>query len=190
MNKHLIIGIAIIVATIAAVCGAIWGVLIWLSSVDVGLAGAVITAAAGITGLLFSQWHAKGREISEGHRPQKIEVYNTFFDIVERFMRNERNNKNETGIPKELQKKFEKLNRGMIIWASPGAIKAWLNFRRGSQDPDQKTLMLVDDILREIRKDLGNSNWRLKKGDAVRIYLKDVDELETTTQNLTNQDSQ
>ena len=190
MKKNLLIGLTVIIAFLAIIVLLGFGISKWIDSVDAGVAAALITAIAGISGLLYSQWHTKTKEISEGHRPQKIEHYNTFFDIVDHFTKNERENKKESGIPEALQKQIEKLNRGMIVWASPGVLTAWLDFRRGSEDPDQNTLMLVDSSLREIRKDLGNSNWSLQKGDIVRIYLKNVDELNTTTENLTNQDSQ
>ena len=190
MKKNLPIGLIVIIVFLAVIVLVGLGIGKWIKSVDAGVAAAIITAIAGILGLLYSQWQTKSKEISEGHRPQKIDLYNTFFDIIDYFMRNKRENKSEKGIPKALQKQFEKLNRGMIVWASPGVINAWLDFRRGSEDPNQNTLMLVDPILREIRKDLGNSNWGLNEGDIVRIYLKDVDELDTTTEKLTSQSEQ
>lgn len=190
MKKNLLIELVVIITFLAMVVLVGLGIGKWIESVDAGVAAAIITAIAGILGLLYSQWHTKTKEISEGHRPQKIELYNTFFDIIDHFMRNERESKIEKEIPKALQKQFEKLNRGMIIWASPRVINTWLDFRRGTEGPNQNTLMLVDPILREIRKDLGNSNWGLGKGDIIRIYLKDVDDLNITTQNLTNRREQ
>ena len=180
MKKNFLIGLSVIIGFLAVIVLLVWGIAGWIKSVDAGVAAAIITAIAGILGLLYSQWHNKAKEISEGHRPKKIELYNTFFDIVDHYTRNERENKIEDGIPKTIQKQFEKLNRGLIVWASPGVIKAWLNFRRGAEDPNQNTLILVDALLKEIRKDLGNSNWNLQDGDIVRIYLKDVDDLDTS----------
>ena len=185
MKMNLIIRLIVIVAFLAALYLISLVIGKWIKSVDAGVTAAIVTAIAGIFGILYSQWHTKTKEISEGHRPQKIALYDTFFDIIEHFMRNEREKKTEKGIPNALKKKFEKLNRGMIIWASPGVINAWLEFRRGPEDPNQNTPMLVDSILREIRKDLGNSNWGLSEGDTVRILLKNVDELNTTTENIT-----
>ena len=72
---------------------------------------------------------------------------------------------------------FVSFTRDLIVWGSPGVIKAYENFRRGSSS-SSVVLFLVDDILREIRRDLGNSNWGIKKGDLIKLFSKDPEELD------------
>jgi hypothetical protein len=36
--------------------------------------------------------------------------------------------------------------------------------------------LLVDSLLREIRKDLGNSNWGIERGDLMSTFLRDPSE--------------
>jgi hypothetical protein len=135
----------------------------WISGLEKEVAAAAITALIGLFGILYIQWHSKAKEIADSHRPAKIEVYNTFFDIVERFMDAEKN-KNENldpeseEFPKELKDQFTQLSRGMIVWASPQVIKAWSKFREQAGESKTPTdiLLAVDDVLQAIRADLGN----------------------------------
>lgn len=143
---------------------------------------AAITALLGLFGILYAQWHTKTKEISDSHRPAKIEVYETFFDIVERFMTDADTtdfDPESDEFPEELRQQFMKLSRGMIVWASPQVIRAWSKLReRPGAGSAKETLLAVDAVLQAIRADLGNSNFGLGRGDVVKIYLKnpgDVD---------------
>ena len=72
---------------------------------------------------------------------------------------------------------FVSFTRDLIVWGNPSVIKAYERFRRGSSS-EVGVLLLLDDILREIRKDLGNSNWGIKRGDLVKLFLFDPEKLE------------
>lgn len=146
----------------------------WLKSLNPSVGAALITASLGFIGLWYAQWQSKSRDISESHRASKIEVYNLFFEIVEKFHEEEISS---TEIPDDLKKKFMQLNRGLILWASPKVIKAYLNFRRIADNGSGNILYAVDEVYQAIRKDLSNSNLTLGKGDLIRLNLKDPDEL-------------
>ena len=177
-----------LVGLVALVLGAAtwWiGLIIieWLFSLDKKISGAIVASFIGLVSVLITQWSSKTRELSESHRPAKIEVYTTFFDIIEGFLTEERDSKDIPDIEdlsEDLKNNFMKLNRGLIVWASPNVIQAWLNYRKiASGTPTSKEIILsVDGILKEIRKDLGNSNFRLNAGDLVKIYLKDPNEIQ------------
>jgi len=151
----------------------------WLRSIDSGLAATVITASVGLLGLIYAQWHLKKRDIAEGHRKYKIEVYSTYLDIVDDFFTAAKNNStiDTDNLPSQLTENIRKVNRGMIIWASPKVIRAWLKFRKATAVKTPNLLFVVDELLQAIRKDLGNSNFGLQRGDVIRFYLTDPDEL-------------
>ncbi len=156
----------------------------WISGLEKEVATAAITALIGLFGILYIQWHSKSKEIADSHRPAKIEVYNTFFVIVESFMDAAKNNDEvldpeSKNFPKELKDKFTLLSRGMIIWASPQVVKAWSKFREHTDESKTPAdiLLAVDDVLQAIRADLGNSNFGLRKGDVVKLYLKNPKEI-------------
>ncbi len=150
----------------------------WIRSLDSGLAGAIITAIIGLFSLWYAQWHTRSREISESHRQSKIEVYNIFFDIVDKFQDDtvDTSFEDKKDVPDWLKKDFRRLNRGLILWGSPDVMKAWLNFRTISVAKDGKnTLIAVDKMYQAIRKDLGNSNFGLQTGDLIKSTISDTE---------------
>jgi len=144
--------------------------------------GTLATALVALIGILYAQRNLKSRDIAEAHRPAKIEVYNTFLDIVEQFMDDtggEKHGLDDGELSEELKKQFTNLTRGLITWASPSVVKAWSDFRKGTGDsnPDTNVLLLADDVLQAMRKDLGNSNFGLHRGDIVKLYLSNPEEV-------------
>ncbi len=83
---------------------------------------------------------------------------------------------------KEFEEFFITFTRDLIVWGSPNVIKAYENFKLGSLTSGTNAVLLVDDILREIRSDLGNSNRGIKRGDLIKLFLKDPQELDKMMQ--------
>lgn len=146
----------------------------WLKTLNPSVGAALVTATLGLIGLWYAQWQSKSRDIAESHRASKIEVYNLFFEIVEAFQ-NEEIDTNK--LSNDYKKKFQQLNRGLILWASPEVIKAYLSFRTVASNDSKNILFTVDTVYQAIRKDLANSNFNLNKGDLIRLNLKDPEEL-------------
>ncbi|MDV6340315.1 hypothetical protein R2103_00825 [Nitrosomonas sp. Is24] len=177
MNKKQVIFGAIAVLAISAFClWSIYSTLQWFQALNASVAAALITASLGLIGLWYAQWQSKTRDIAESHRASKIEIYNLFFDLVDKFQKNNITDLSEENISESLKFDFQKLNRGLLLWASPGVITAYLKFRTVSTS-GENILQAVDNMYREIRKDLGHSNFQLKAGDLIRIGLKDPNEL-------------
>jgi hypothetical protein len=175
-KKQVIVGGVALLIVSAFGLWVIYSAFQWVQSLDASVAAALITASIGLIGLWYAQWQSKTRDIAESHRASKIEVYKVFFDLVEKFQTNETGDINDENIPEWLKTDFQKLNRGLLLWASPGVITAYLNFRTVA-DSGGNILSAADTMYREIRKDLGNSNYQLKQGDLIRIGLKDPNEL-------------
>ncbi|MGB7816524.1 MAG: hypothetical protein WBL28_09275 [Methylotenera sp.] len=178
-KKQTIIGILVLII-LAALCWIIFNeVVIWFRTLDTSIAATLTTALFGLIGLWYAQWHSKSRDIAESHRASKIEVYSTFFDIVEKFQAQDvtQEELNEENLPDWLRNDFAKLNRGLILWASPNVISAWLKFRAVSSSGGN-IILAMDQMYKAIRKGLGNSNFGLNAGDLIRIGLKDPNELE------------
>lgn len=167
-------------AVVAGMAWLIWNIVRWVASLEPSYSGPTITAIVGFIGLIYAQWHSKSREIQQSHRPQKIEVYNGFFAILERFLKNPEEQKaleegGEESLPDDLRDQFWQLNKGLIVWASPVVIKSWLQFRKVTTTGGS-TLLAMDNVLKAIRKDLGNSNFGLQIGDSVKVFLRDPGE--------------
>lgn len=61
----------------------------------------------------------------------------------------------------------------MILWGSPDVIRAYLDWEAVAvHEPDpQERLLAWDKLLREMRRDLGNSNRKLSAGQLMHMIL-------------------
>ena len=148
-----------------------------ISATIIATSGTILTAVAT---LVFSQNLSKKREISEVHRPNKIKAYKFFMQMMIDILRRVKKDDKflEDGkLPEDLQELFFELQSEMIVWGSPNVIKAYQTFRAQSVS-GANVLLAVDNVLQEIRKDLGHSNKDLKRGDLIKLFLTDPEELD------------
>lgn len=143
------------------------------------IAGLTATAAA-----VYNQRQTRLREISESHRKQKVELYGKYMDIIDFTTNLSKEDRlgeiAEGSVPKELEDLFREIRRGFLVWASPDVIKAYEQFRlAGNAGGGLVILRRADQVFRAIRKDLGNSNWGLKEGDLMKLFLKDPSEYDS-----------
>jgi hypothetical protein len=145
----------------------------------VATAGTIII---GLLTLMLTQRESKKRDIREAHRSQKVEVYQRFMntavvEVLNRMAAGEELTEEE--LVEKYQEFFVKFTADLIVWGSPGVIQAFRRFRTAAAKSEPRSLVLVDEILREIRKDLGNSNWQIAPGDLMSTFLKDPEEMKT-----------
>ncbi len=149
------------------------------------VAAAIIATAGtvllGITTVVYNQRRAKAREIQEAHRPIKVELYKDFMgtavvDVLQNAGDDSGENSLEGESRDKLQKFFYSFTADLIIWGSREVIRAYRQYRTFPKS-DENVLLLVDDMLRAMRTDLGNSNFGFKRGDLVSLFLRDPDEL-------------
>ena len=161
---------------------AIWGLSLLLrlvyhsiAALDSSVAAAII--AASVTGLIsvitvvYGQRRTKERELREAHRPQKVKVYRAYmevmFDLLKRIK--DTGSASNAALPPDAAEKMLSFKRDLILWGSPGVIRAYLEWETVGQADPEKGLLAWARMLREFRKDLGNSNWLLK--DRQLLYL-------------------
>ncbi|SRR6266404_350794 len=153
-----------------------------LLSLDKSVIAAVVAASgtvlASVGAVVYSQRRTRESEIAEAQRPQKIEVYKNFMQFVVNVMRRsmgETAGDASLSLPQsELEDFFFSFTRDIILWGSPNVISAYTRFRMLPQaEPPANTVIHVDHIFREIRKDLGHSNRGLKEGDPDEALSKE-----------------
>jgi hypothetical protein len=180
-----------VLCTLAFSAGAVYG-LWWLamrfvaflgtfeSEVAAALVATSGTVLIGLITILLTQRDSKLRETREAHRGEKVAIYKRFMEsAVVDVMRRTANNVDlpEAEMVALYQEFFLTFTADMIVWASPSVIQAFRAFRTGSASGNANALLLMDNILREIRKDLGNSNWGIEQGDLISTFLRDPSEL-------------
>jgi hypothetical protein len=146
-----------------------------LRALNPNVSAAIVAALAAVGGAIYNQRQTRSREIFESHRAQKIEVYSLYMDITDHVMKPHQEGLSGDPAPEALEELYRKFRRGILVWGSPDVIKVFLSFR---VTQGRQILQRADDMFREIRKDLGNSNLGLEQGDLIKLFLKDPAEYE------------
>jgi len=153
-----------------------------VSAAIIATSGTILTA---VISLIFTQYRTKKRDIVEAHRPEKVKTYSRFMQIVSYTLKNTKEDKGFLAegeeLPEDLLNLFFDFQRDLMAWGSPEVIQAYLRFRNGAylKPTTAEMLLLVDDVLRQIRKDLGHSDSKLKAGELLSVFLANPSEVET-----------
>lgn len=69
-------------------------------------------------------------------------------------------------------------SKGLALWGSNKVVKKWLRYRKASLEDmnPENSLLLLEDIIYEIRKDVGQRK-RLGKGDMLSIFINDIEKI-------------
>jgi len=148
---------------------------------DIKIIVAIIASLSAVLGAFFTQYFIKKREEQNAHRDKKIEIYNEFIDIAQRMVASKNENLNIKKVTdEELQDFFFRFNRDIILWGSPGVIKTFLEFKNASHNSikGKELLVLINNLYKEFRKDIGLSNWGLNSNELIKINLSDPEELD------------
>ena len=159
-------------------------VLSWIMSQESQVATAIIafsgTTIAGIGAVVIAQQRSKSREIAEAHRSKKIELYNSFITTMIGIIRKHKSSgSNALEGDKEIEEFFYKFTTEVVLWGSPGVLGHYATFRNLGQEKNPNIVLIVDDIIQAMRKDLGLSNWGLSRGDLMKLFLSDPESLDT-----------
>ncbi len=193
-----LIAVMVVIASILLLLAVVWTVR---SKPQKELAVAIIAGAAAIlastSAAIYTQYTTKSRELAAVHRLQKIEVYSEYGDVVFSIfvminvpkrpdLTDEEKSELTATMQSQLQDKYMSFSKKVLLWGSPGVIKEFLRFREFSQnmerqenkDNPMRLLLLMDNVYRAMRKDLELDNSGLERGDLVKIFLTDPEEID------------
>jgi hypothetical protein len=146
--------------------------------ISAAIIAACTTVFVSVATVVYTQQKTKSREIDNSHRPQKMEIYKRFMDkAVVGLLKASKEKKFETPeFQKELEELFFSFTGDVIVWGSPAVIRAYTAFRNTGANPD--IVLRIDDLMQAMRKDLGNSNWTLNRGDLIKLFITDPEKLD------------
>jgi hypothetical protein len=170
-----------------------WGVIAFLrlywqsvTSLEPNLASAIIAASAtlivAVLTVVIGKYYERKQEIENQQREKKIEVYEQFmekwFDKLLVMSKSKDKNKNVLD-DEEFVQFLSEFTRKLILWGSNDVVKKYSSFRQGSLTPTQDSspyavLYNFEQVLFEIRKDIGHSNQTLKPGDLLTLFINDL----------------
>ena len=147
------------------------------AKVDAVIIVALITGAVSILGVVLSAIVAKILEYRQNTKrylyEKREEPYSEFIEMVYKLQQKIKNK--ESYSEEEMLADIVKFSKKLTLWGSDKVIKKWLKFREMGQIPDRKTdnLFILEDIIFEIRKDMGQKKGKLKKGDLLAFFVND-----------------
>ncbi|MHB8808187.1 MAG: hypothetical protein ACYC59_11500, partial [Anaerolineaceae bacterium] len=159
------------------------GLLFWksITSLQPDLASALITASGTVIVVFLSSYVGKyferKKEIENRQREKKIEVYEEFMQKwFEKLVENKKQEKSFSD--DEFIKFLSKFTQKLILWGSDKVVKKYSQFRKQSLNTETSdptlTLYSFEEVLLEIRKDIGHSNSSLIKGDILTLFINDI----------------
>ena len=134
--------------------------------------------AAIITATLTHHFTRK-REVEENHRIRKSEIYIDFVQkVLAQSLQIGKQKQSQQEITEHLEDFIFNFVGALIVWGSPSVIHAYRQFQKSAGDNPEKLLSSMDNLLQEIRKDLGHSNKGIKKYDLYNLFLRGDEDIQ------------
>ncbi len=147
-----------------------------VSKLDAVVIVALITGAVSIVGVVISSVVAKFieyRKNRQDYLAQKREIpYGEFVDMIYKVQGTIKNKNSYT--QEEMIADISKFSKQLTLWGSHRVVNKWVKFRENGTDPEsaKKNLLLMEDIMNEMRHDLGLR--RVKQGKLLAFFINDM----------------
>lgn len=153
----------------------------FVSTTDKVIIVAMITGGVSIIGVVFSSVISKiidYRYNIKKYLYDKREVpYEQFISMIYTIMEQTKKLEEERMTQSEVEKMVSQFAQGLTLWGSNRVVKKWLKYRKAVADnPNMDNLLLLEDIIYEIRRDVGQRK-KLGKGDMLSIFINDIEEI-------------
>ncbi len=146
------------------------------SKADAVVIVASITGGVSILGVVIAKIIEYKQNTKRFLYQKRETAYADFIELIYKI--HTKAKKNEEYGDLEMQDDVATFSKKLTLWGSDAVISKWLEFRRNSVKniTPAENLFLIEDIIMAIRRDMGQSNNLLKKGDILSFFVNDVDE--------------
>lgn len=147
-----------------------------LSKLDTVVVVALITGAVSLVSVLFTSVISKIIEYKQKRRDylnqKREESYEQFVDM---YFKIHENAKGITKYSKEdMINDMLSFSRELILWGSNSVVEKWIDFRLNGYKQNESSIYLIENILLEMRKDMGFK--KMKKGTLLKMIINNYDE--------------
>lgn len=177
----ILLGFALIIFAGWLVVRALIHLMGWFNALSepmqTGMVAAVPIVGVALIGFYANKALETKRAVEQAMRPKKLDLYEDFDRFFMSIFTPEDVQKSPT--EKEITDYFVKKNPELLTFASNAVIKKWGKLRTSLGNEklsNVEKMLLVEDLLKEIRTDLGHGRRGFKKGDILRIFINDTDE--------------
>lgn len=149
------------------------------SKMDAVVIVAFITGTVSIVGVIISSVVAKiidYRKSRQDYLAKKREIpYGEFVEMIYKIQQNVKNSGSYT--EEMMLEDLSRFSRQITLWGSSKVVQKWVKFRGNGAKPDAGTnnLFLMEEIMNEMRKDLGLK--KVKKGNLLAFFVNDIKEV-------------
>lgn len=149
------------------------------SSMDSVVIVALITGGISIVTVVISSIISKlieYKQITKRYLYEKREKpYSEFISVVYKLQTSQKNGKEEY-TQTQMIDDISNFSQALTLWGSSRVIKKWIKFREIIQENPAKTenLFILEEIVFEIRKDMGQKRKGLKQGDLLSFFVNDI----------------
>ena len=147
-----------------------------VSKLDAVVIVALITGAVSIVGVVISSVVAKFIEYKKNRQDylaQKREIpYGEFVNMIYKVQGTVKSKNSYT--QEDMIADISKFSKQLTLWGSHRVVNKWVKFRENGTDPEsaKKNLLLMEDIMNEMRHDLGLR--RVKQGKLLAFFINDM----------------
>ena len=183
------LGVIVLIIVIAlrfiinAISSAVIKIMQASSNVDAVIIVTLITGTVSIVGVVLSSIIAKILEYRQNTKrylyEKREEPYADFIEMVYKLQQKSKNK--EEYSDEEMTKDITRFSKKLTLWGSRRVIQKWLKFREtsqavagGSSSNPSENLFVLEDIIFEIRKDMGQGKGGLKRGDLLAFFINDI----------------
>lgn len=149
------------------------------SNLDAVIIVALITGGVSIAGVVVSSIVSKILEYRQETKrylyEKREEPYSQFVEMVYKLQQKSKNNDSYT--EKEMAEDIQLFSKKLTLWGSNRVIKKWLQFRAKGQSTtagSTDNLFVLEEIIFEMRKDMGQKKGVLNKGDLLAFFINDI----------------
>ena len=131
----------------------------FVSTSDQVIVVAMITGAVSITGVVISSIVAKVVDyrynVKKYLYDKREEPYKQFVEMIYKIMEDTKRKDGNKMTEEEITQIVSEFSKGLTLWGSNRVVKKWLKYRKSSIKGDKNMLWEMEDIIYEIRKDVG-----------------------------------
>ena len=149
------------------------------SSMDSVVIVALITGGISIVTVVISSIVSKlieYKQITKRYLYEKREKpYSEFISMVYKLQMSQKNGREEY-TQTQMIDDISNFSQALTLWGSSRVIKKWIKFREIIQENSAGTenLFMLEEIVFEIRKDMGQKRKGLKQGDLLSFFVNDI----------------
>lgn len=146
------------------------------SSLDAVILVALITSTITLLNSFYSRYSDNKNKRKEYLNTKREGPYSDFIELINKVTQQGKSGFNYSD--EDMLKDVSSFNSKLILWGSPNVVKKWNDFRKQSsensvEENTKDTLILIEDVMNEMRKDLGVK--KVKKGNILSIFINDIE---------------